>query len=57
MLFRSAISEQTHWIGPAFYGKKKLGDGHALVYSGALLFGTTSAASDRRAVLRLEYEF
>ena len=51
------MSEQSHWIGPAFYGKKKLGDGHALVYSAAILFGTTSAASDKRGVLRLEYEF
>lgn len=52
-----ATSEQTHWVGPAFYGKKKLGDDHTLVYSAALLFGMTSAAPDKRAVLRLEYEF
>ena len=51
------FSSQTHWVGPAFYGKKKLGDGHALVYSGTRLFGTTSAAADKRAVMRLEYEF
>lgn len=52
-----ARSEQAHWIGPAFYGKKNLGNGHALVYSAALLFGTTPAASDKRAAIRLEYEF
>lgn len=49
--------EQSHWIGPALYGKAKLNPGHALVYSAALLFGTTREASDRRAVVRLEYEF
>jgi hypothetical protein len=49
--------EQSHWIGPALYGKAKLGNSHALVYSMALLFGTTREASDRRAVMRLEYEF
>jgi hypothetical protein len=49
--------EQSHWIGPALYGKAKLGGGHALVYSTALLFGTTRNASDARAVMRLEYEF
>ncbi len=52
-----AASEQPHWAGPAFYGKMKLGQGHALVYSAALLFATTAAASDKRAVARLEYEF
>ncbi len=49
--------EQSHWIGPALYGKAKLGHGQALSYSTALLFGTTHAASDTRAVVRLEYEF
>lgn len=49
--------EQSHWIGPALYGKAKLGSGQALVYSTALLFGTTREASDRRAVVRLELEF
>jgi len=49
--------EQSHWIGPALYGKAKLDHGHALVYSMALLFGTTREASDRRGVVRLEYEF
>ena len=52
-----AASEQPHWIGPAFHGKVKLGQGHALVYSAAALFATTAAASDKRAVLRVEYEF
>lgn len=50
-------SDQPHWIGPAFYGKMKLGQGHALRYSAAALFATTAAASDKRAVLRVEYEF
>jgi len=52
-----ATSEQAHWIGPAFYGKMKLGQGHALVYSAAALFPTTATASDKRAVARIEYEF
>jgi len=50
-------SQQPHWIGPAFYGKRKLGHGQALLYSAAALFGVTRAASDARAVFRLEYEF
>lgn len=51
-----AWDRQDHWMGPAFYGEERLGHG-ALEYSAALLFGTSQAASDRRAVVRLEYEF
>ena len=51
-----AWDRQEHWAGPAFYGETRLGRG-ALEYSAALLFSTSQAASDRRAVLRLEYEF
>ena len=51
-----AWDRQEHWMGPAFYGEAGLGHG-ALEYSAALLFGTSQGASDRRAVLRLEYEF
>ena len=50
-------SEQSHWIGPALYGKWKTAPGQALVWSVAALFGTTDAASDTRVVVRLEYEF
>lgn len=50
-------SEQPHWIGPALYGKWKTAPGQALVWSVAALFGVTDAASDTRAVVRLEYEF
>lgn len=50
-------SDQAHWIGPAFYGKMKLGQGRALLYSAAALFATTNAASDTRGVVRVEYEF
>src|SRR5262245_59027610 len=50
-------SEQPHWIGPALYGKWKTAPGQALVWSVAALFGITDAASDTRAVVRLEYEF
>ncbi|MCC6608679.1 MAG: hypothetical protein IT515_03250 [Burkholderiales bacterium] len=52
-----SFSRQEHWAGPAFYGKVKLENAGAFEYSAALLFGTSEAASDRRAVLRLEYEF
>jgi hypothetical protein len=52
-----ASASQQHWAGPAVYGKAKLGHGRAFVYSAALLFGLTDAASDKRAVLRAEYEF
>ena len=44
--------EQEHWIGPAVYGALS----HHVKYRAALLFGTTEAASDKRAVLQLEYE-
>lgn len=51
-------SEQPHWIGPAFYGKVGIGHhGETLSYSAAALFATTSAASDKRAIFRVEYEF
>ena len=50
-------SQQPHWIGPALYGKWKTAPGQALVWSVAALFGITDAASDTRAVVRLEYEF
>jgi hypothetical protein len=50
-------NDQEHWLGPALYGKAKVDGGSALEYSAALLFGTSHAASDLRAVLRLEYEF
>ena len=52
-----STQQQPHWLGPAVYGKAKLGAGHAFVYSAALLFGYTDAASDKRLVLRAEYEF
>jgi hypothetical protein len=52
-----SYSQQPHWIGPALYGKWKTAPGQALVWSVAALFGTTDAASDTRAVVRLEYEF
>jgi high-affinity iron transporter len=52
-----SFNGQEHWIGPAAYGRYGFGQGKALLYSGALLFGETSVSSDNRAVLRLEYEF
>jgi len=53
----SGYSRQPHWIGPAFYGKVNLEHGQALTYSAAALIGVSRAASDTRAVFRMEYEF
>jgi len=53
----SRVNGQEHWIGPALYGEFKTGHKQKLSYSTALLKGVTSASSDWRLVLRLEYEF
>jgi len=52
-----SFNGQEHWIGPAAYGSVGLGGTRKLAYSAAFLFGETSASSDNRAILRLEYEF
>ena len=49
--------EQNHRLGPAVFGKFRLGGRQAIVYNAALLFGVTQAAPDRTWRLQAEYEF
>ncbi len=51
------FNRQEHWLGPALYGQIPAGNKRKFAYSTALLKGVTSASTDWRAVLRLEYEF
>lgn len=51
------VNHQEHWVGPALYGQLHAGNKRKFAYSTALLKGVTSAATDWRAVVRLEYEF
>lgn len=48
--------EQSHQLGPAIYGRLKLG-GQRLNYDVGLLFGLTNGAPERGLRLKLEYEF
>jgi hypothetical protein len=51
-------SEQEHRIGPAIFGKVKLGEGRqAIKYNAAFLFGATSATPRHSFRLQAEYEF
>lgn len=50
-------SEQSHRLGPAIFGKYKLGGGQAIVYNAAFLFGLTGASPDYNFRLQTEYEF
>ena len=51
-------SEQKHRIGPAVFGKVKLGDGRqAIKYNAAYLFGETHATPRHTFRLQAEYEF
>ncbi len=49
--------DKRHQVGPGMTGRVLLGPGRSLHYAVAALFGTTRAAADTTAVLRLEYEF
>ncbi len=50
--------EQSHRIGPAVFGKVKLGEGRrAIRYNAAWLFGASKAAADNGFRLQVEYEF
>ena len=53
----SPTSEQEHRIGPAIFGKVKLGGREAIRYNAAVLFGATKAAADNTFRLQAEYEF
>jgi hypothetical protein len=51
-------SEQSHRIGPAVFGKIKLGEGRrAIRYNAAWLFGATHASPDNQFRVQAEYEF
>ena len=49
--------EQSHRIGPAIFGKVKLGGREAIVYNAALLFGASDGAPRQTFRLQAEYEF
>jgi len=50
--------EQSHRIGPALFGKVKLGEGRqAIEYNAAWLFGASKAAADNAFRMQVEYEF
>lgn len=48
---------QNHRIGPAIFGKVKLGERDAIRYNAAWLFGASKAAPDNTFRLQAEYEF
>lgn len=52
-----ARDQQNHRIGPALFGKIKLGAHEAIKYNAAYLFGASDAAPDRTFRLQVEYEF
>ena len=49
--------EQSHVLGPALFGKFRLGGRDVLKYNAALLFKASSAAPQRTVRAQLEYEF
>lgn len=49
--------EQSHLLGPALFGKVRLGGRQALKYDAALLFAASPAAPERTLRFRAEYEF
>jgi len=50
--------EQSHRIGPAVFGKLKLGEGRqAIRWNAAWLFGASKAAADNALRVQAEYEF
>ena len=50
--------EQSHRIGPAVFGKVKLGEGRqAIKWNAAWLFGASKAAADNALRVQAEYEF
>jgi len=48
--------DDSHSIGPALFGAKRLGNGNKLVYNAAVLGGVNAAAPDVSVRLELEYE-
>jgi hypothetical protein len=52
-----AGSHQHHVLGPAVFGKVKLGGREAIRYNAAALFGATKVSADNGVRLQVEYEF
>lgn len=52
-----ASEAQSHVLGPAAFGRLRLGDEGKLTYNTALLFGVSDGAPDRTFRLQVEYEF
>ncbi len=51
-------AQQSHRIGPAVFGKVKLGEGRqAIRYNAAWLFGATDGSPDNALRVQVEYEF
>lgn len=53
----STREEQSHVVGPAAFGKIKLGGRRAIRYNTAWLFGTGNAAPNHTFRLQIEYEY
>ena len=53
----SASSQQEHQVGPALFGKVKVGHHQAIKYNAAFLFGLTDASPRRALRVQAEYEF
>lgn len=54
----AARDEQSHRIGPAIFGRVKLGEGRqAIRWNAAWLFGVSKAAADNAFRVQAEYEF
>jgi hypothetical protein len=49
--------QQSHRLGPAIFGKQRLGTHQAIVYNAAFLFGVTKASPDYNFRMQAEYEF
>jgi hypothetical protein len=53
----NASSEQEHKLGPALFGKFKVGNKQAIKWNTALLWGTTDATPTTTLRFQAEYEF
>ena len=53
----SPSSEQQHQLGPALFGKVRVGAGKAINYNAALLFGVTHATPRSAFRVQAEFEF
>jgi len=53
----SSSSQQEHKIGPALFGRFKVGAAQAIRWNAALLFGATSASPSTSMRVQAEYEF